>query len=252
MTRGLGRLALEVMCLALLACSPVLAGGFAVSPLRLELGPAVRSGVIEVRNTGSEKLSFQLEALEWAQDEAGKDKYSETRDLVFFPKIMSLNAGEEAIVRIGLRAALAPTEKTYRFFIEELPGVGRQPQGPSAQVTFLVRFGVPIFAAPISPQDGLAVEGFGLNKGTVELAAKNTGNRHQVVSGVQLRGTDTSGATVYSLDIADRYLLSGTKKSYTTTIAADQCHKIDVLAVEIKTDRLSETRKLNVNRSMCP
>ena len=57
---------------------------------------------------------------------------------------------------------------------------------------------------------------------------------------------------MYGLDIADRYLLAGILKSYTSDPHREQCQKIAVLAVEIKTDKLTEQRKLDVTRAMCP
>ena len=197
-------------------------------------------------------MNFQLEAMEWTQDATGKDLYAGTRDLIFFPKIMTLEPGEEGIVRVGIRPGTLTTVKTYRLFIEELPGAKKEPQTSGAQINFLIRFGVPIFSAPSQPQDSLDIETLGMRKGAFELAVKNTGNRHQIVKGVQLKGLDAAGNQVYSLDIADRYLLAGTRKSYTSTIGGEQCQKIAVLAVEVKTDRLSEIRKLDVTRAMCP
>ena len=54
--------------------------------MRLDLGPRAKSGVLTVTNEGEEKLNFQLQAMEWTQDAAGKDVYNETQDLIFFPQ----------------------------------------------------------------------------------------------------------------------------------------------------------------------
>jgi len=252
MTKGYRHRTIAATFWIFLTCAQALAGEFAVNPVRLELGTAARSAAITVTNEGNEKLSFQLQALEWSQDAAGKDQYKDTSDLIFFPKLMSVEPGQEAIVRVGLKLPSAGTERTYRLFIEELPGPRKAPQGAGAQINFLIRFGVPIFAAPVKPQDGLAIERFELKNGVIELAASNTGNRHQVVKGVHLKGTDSAGNAVFALDIADRYLLSGTRKSYTSSLTAEQCRRIAILAVEFKTDKLSEMRSLDVARAMCP
>jgi fimbrial chaperone protein len=236
----------------LLAGAPAVAGEFAVSPVRLELGAGVKSGVFTITNDGNDKLSFQIQAMEWSQDAAGKDQYAETRDLIFFPKIMSVEPGQEGVVRVGLRTPAASTEKTYRLFIEELPGVRKKPEGPGAQINFLIRFGAPIFAAPVQPQDGLQIEGLELKRGAILFSARNTGNRHQMVQGIHLKGTDTTGRAVFELDIADRYLLAGVQKPYTSAVTAEQCQRMAALEVELKTDKLSATRKLEVTRAMCP
>lgn len=232
--------------------APAWAGDFSVVPIRLELGSGVRSGVITVRNEGKEKLSFQLNAMEWLQDAAGADKYADTRDLIFFPKLMTVEPGEESIVRVGARTPVVPVEKTYRLFIEELPGPPEKaPEGKSAQIKVLLRFGAPVFVTPLQPQDSAEIARLDVAKGTVAIDVRNTGNRHQVVQGIHLKGTDAQGNEVYALTLADRYLLAGTTKSYTAVIAADQCARIVGLNVELKTDRLGVQRKLDVTRAMC-
>jgi fimbrial chaperone protein len=238
-------------CLFLLTCAQAFAGVFAVNPVRLDLGPRARSGVVTVTNEGEEKLNFQLQVMEWTQDAAGKDEYKETRDLIFFPKILAVEAGEEGIVRVGIRAPAVGNEKTYRLFLEELPGSRKPVEGNGAQINLLIRFGAPIFSATSAPQDNLEIEHFELKKGVIDLAAKNTGNRHQVVKGVHLKGADAAGNVIFALDLADRYLLAGTRKSYTSVIGVEQCLRIAVLSVEFKTDKANEIRKLDVTRAMC-
>ncbi|MDO8719853.1 MAG: fimbria/pilus periplasmic chaperone [Polaromonas sp.] len=243
---------LAAVCCTLFATVPAMAGEFSVNPIRLDLGASARSGVIAIRNEDKQKLSFQIDAKEWTQDLAGLDQYADTNGLIFFPKILSVEPGEEGLIRVGARAAAAPAEKTYRLFIEELPGATKALEGRGAQINVLIRFGAPVFIAPLKPQDSLDIESFSLTKGTVSLAAKNTGNRHQVVQGIELKGSDAGGKQVYALTLADRYLLTGTTKSYSTAIAADQCAKITRLSLEFKTDKLSVARHLDVTRAMCP
>lgn len=252
MTRSSGWMVLGVVCCALLAPAWAYAGQFSVNPVRLELGPAARSGAIAVRNEGKLPINFQLQAMEWAQDADGKDQYLETRDLIFFPKILTVEPGQEGVVRVGTRTPVVPTEKTYRLFIEELPSnVVDLPRTAGPQVSFLIRFGAAIFIAPLKPGDALEIGNLALVQGALTISARNTGNRHQVVQGVQIKGTDASGQEVYGMTLADRYLLAGTTKSFTTSIASTQCHKIAAIEVEIKTDRLSTKRKLEVGRAMC-
>jgi fimbrial chaperone protein len=250
MTHRICRLAGAAL-LTFFSCAQVFAGEFTVNPVRIDLGTTARSAAITVANEGKEKLNFQIQAMDWAQDAAGKDQYNETRDLIFFPRIMSVEPGQEAVIRVGLKSGAAASERTFRLFIEELPGVVKKTEGNSAQINFLVRFGLPIFAAPIQPRDGLAIEGLELKDGVITVAARNTGNRHQVYKSMRLEGTDFSGNRVYGLDIADRYLLAGILKSYTATLTPEQCRNIAVLGIEITTDRLTETRKLDVSRAMC-
>lgn len=239
----------------LLACASTHAQ-FAVSPIRLELGANARSGAIAVRNESKEAITFQVQSLAWTQDAEGKDHYEESKDLVFFPKLLTVEPGQEALVRVGTKTPLVPSEKTYRLFIEQLPAPA-QTDGKAggsrgtAQVNVLIRFGAPIFVGPVTPQDSAQFTALQLSKGTLTLGVKNTGNRHQMVQGIEIKGTDAQGNEVYALTLADRYLLAGTAKSYTTAIPPAQCNRIAGLTVELKTDKLGLKNRLDVTRAMC-
>ena len=67
-------------------------------------------------NEGEESVTVQLEAMEWSQDANGVDQYFTTKDLVIFPKIVSLVKAEDRIIRLGYqgRPAIA-RERTYRI-----------------------------------------------------------------------------------------------------------------------------------------
>lgn len=187
----------------------------------------------------------------WTQDSDGKDVLTETPDLVFFPKILSVDPDQEGLIRIGTKAATVPVEKAYRLFIEELPDTVKLPDGNAAQINVLIRFGAAVFVAPLEFRDSLDIERFVISKGIMTITARNSGNRHQMVQGIKLKGTDTAGKEVYGLTLGDRYLLAGTAKSYTTTLAPDLCAKLVGLKFEFKTDRLATSRKLTVARDMC-
>lgn len=243
-------LATVFLCCGLFA--PPAGGEFVVSPVRLDLGPTSRSGAIKVRNDGKDKIGFQLEAMEWRQDAAGKDQYVPTQELVFFPKIMSVEPGDEGVIRVGARTPLVETEKTYRLFIQELPGTVKKSENSTAQVNFLIRFGAPVFVGPMKPQDGLTLENVGMLKGAVSLSARNGGNRHQIIQGIHLKGADAAGKELYALTLSDRYLLAGTSKAFSAEVPAAQCALLASLTVEVKTDKLNTVRKLDVTPSMCP
>lgn len=251
MTSSLPVRAAIAVCVAFLCSVPAAAGEFSVNPVRLELGAAARSGAISVRNEGKHPLSFQVQAKEWQQDAQGKDVYLATSDLVFFPKIMTVDPGQDGVIRVGTRTPLVATEKTYRLYIEELPSNVVRPEGPGAKVNFLIRFGAPIFVGPASPKDALELAAPALAAGQLAFAARNTGNRHQMVQSIRVRGTDAQGQEVMSLALADRYLLSGASKSYATAIPAEQCHKLAALDVEMTTDKQEAKRRIEVSRSMC-
>ena len=234
---------------------PAWGGAFSVNPIKLDLGAAARSGVLVVKNEGLEKLTFQIETKAWTQDANGKDQYTDSTDLIFFPKILSLDVGTEGVIRVGVKNPIVAAEKTYRVFIEELPGVAPPPGESgtrgSAQISVLIRFGAPIFVAPIKSDDSADITSLGVSKAVVDLTIKNTGNRHQLLQGIELRGVDSFGKEIYALTLADRYLLNGASKGYKAAIPADQCAKLSALSVELKTDKAGAKRKIDVYPSSC-
>ena len=74
-----------------------------VAPIRLDFDKGTKSGVITVSNDSAEKVHLQIKAAEWIQDAEGKDKYSDTSDLIYFPKIMILDKNEEKVLRTGIK-----------------------------------------------------------------------------------------------------------------------------------------------------
>ncbi len=98
------------------------AGDWRVSPIRLDLGRDAKSGAVTVANDSDDRLQVQMKAYEWTQDAEGKDRYEETGEILFFPRMMILERKEEKILRAGIRVPAVAKEKTYRLFIEEIPG----------------------------------------------------------------------------------------------------------------------------------
>ena len=234
-----------------MGCIAATAGDFIVNPVRLDVKQSAKSASVSVVNDGPDKLSFQLQAMEWSQDNDGKDVYTDTGNLIFFPKLMSIDPGQEAIVRLGFKTSATSVEKTYRLFIEELPGIVKKAEGNSAQINFLVRFGLPIFAAPIVPQDGLVINAVELKRGVLSFMAQNSGNRHQMYKSIRIEGTNAANVPVFGLDIADRYLLASLSKPYKATLSARQCRELASVIIHIETDRLEQSRKFDVKPDMC-
>lgn len=235
----------------LLLAGDAFAGEFTINPIRLDLGASAKSGAFVIKNEDKRPISFQMQAMQWSQDAAGKDVYSDTQGLVFYPKILTIEPGQEGLIRVGAKGSAEPTEKTYRLFIEELPGLPQSGQENGAQIKVMIRFGAPVFVTPPVSRDALDIDALTLDKGIITFAAKNSGNRHHFVQGIDLKGEDASGAALYAVTLADRYLLNGSVKHYDAKIPAAQCAKLERLTLEYVTDKRTEKRTLAVNPSMC-
>jgi fimbrial chaperone protein len=144
-------------------------------------------------------------------------------------------------------------EKTYRLFIEELPQPTSAPASApkGAAITVLIRFGAPIFVKPVNPQDRIDIERFELSGGSIRLTVRNSGNQHQLVEGIHFKGLGAQAESLYATTLADRYLLAGTVKQYTTAIPKSTCETLVSLVAEIKTDKAHASGQIQAGRPMC-
>lgn len=220
-----------------------------VTPIRLDFDKGSKSGVITVKNDSSEKVHLQIKAAEWIQDIEGKDKYSETSDLVYFPKIMILEKNEEKVLRTGIKTSTVDKEKTYRLFIEEIP----QPRtAEGAVVAVAIRFGVPIFIKPEKEDPRGEIEQIDISKGVFKAVVKNTGNVHLMINSITIKGTNKEGNEVYAKDLSGWYLLNGSSRTYSTDIPQDKCKEIEKVSIEVTTkEKINFNGKLDVDKEMC-
>lgn len=239
-------------CLAAGLSAAALAGDFSVTPIRIFLDKGRKADVVTVKNDGTEPLRFEIRPKIWSQGPSGEDVYTDTADLLVFPRLMALKAGEDRDIRIGMKIPPGATEKTYRVFITELPPAKREASDQrSANVGFLINFGVPVFFAPLKPAPALEVAGFELTDGRIDARLANTGNVHLFVEEMTVTGFDSSGAEVYRKAISDRYLLAGTSKAYAQDIPAAECAALAVIAYNVRTDQVSANAKKDVGKNSC-
>jgi fimbrial chaperone protein len=207
------------------------AGDWRVSPIRLDLGRDAKSGAVSVANDSDDRLQVQMKAFEWTQDAEGKDRYEETGEILFFPRVPAV-----------------AKEKTFRLFIEEIPGP-RKAEGVNVAVA--IRFGVPIFVKPLKEEARGEVGAMTMSAGALLVPVNNTGNVHFVVQSVLLRGRNGAGKEIFSRELSGWYLLAGVSRGYTTTVPLEACGTMAVIEAEVKTDKLLLRGRLVVDRSMC-
>jgi fimbrial chaperone protein len=202
----------------LLACPSVtLAGAFGVSPIRVDLDPGTRSGLINVVNDDERKLFFQLKLYEWSQTPDGEDQYRESSDLLFFPPIFSIEPKDKRLVRVGVKAPPGEKERAFRLFIEELPDPNAPP-GAGAQIAVLLRFGVPIF---LSGGKGEALPDISVApsaKGSLQVAIRNNGNRQIRFEELTAKAGDRVVAKTTGW-----YVFPGATRSFALPVAAKDC-----------------------------
>jgi len=152
--------------------SSALAGGFAVVPLRADLGKN-RTSSLSVTNTEEEAKTFEVRAVSWKQENR-TDSYVQTDDLLLAPATFRLEKGASQVVRIQLNRPLDTAEHAYRVFIDEVP-VAKEIK-PNTLKT-VVSMAVPVFVAPASGPiaKGQAALKASLQKDVINIELSNSG-----------------------------------------------------------------------------
>ena len=196
--RSSGRLTGAIICTLFAASS---ASAMGISPVLVELSPKARVASVTLTNPSGQAKTFQAQALSWRQDDAA-DQYLENGDLLVSPAIAKIGAGETQVFRVLLRgAAPVQTEKAYRLILEEITQESERTQG-QAMVNMLLRFNLPVFAAPAAPARAVLRWrqcAAAADKGCVRL--DNDGNRRIRLSAMTVQGPGwkkdlPNGATV--------------------------------------------------------
>jgi fimbrial chaperone protein len=229
---------------------PIFCSGqeWSVSPIRLEFASEKASGVITISNNSAKRLNCQMKAFRWTQDEEGKDRYTETRDIIFFPRLMVIEPKDRKVIRVGTKVSASQAEQTYRLFVED---VTPSQSGEGANVVFAIRFGVPIFLKPFKEKTEGVIERIAMDKGVIEVTVKNTGNSHFIIQKITVRAVGPGSEAILSKDLPGWYLLSGSVKNHTMEIPRESCRKIARVEIEVKTDKFTLKDDLNVQKTMC-
>jgi len=148
-----------------------LAGGFAVVPLRADLGKN-RTSSLTVTNT-EEAKTFEVRAVSWKQQNRA-DSYTQTDDLLLAPATFRLEKGASQVVRIQLNKPLDGAEHAYRIFVDEVPAA--KEIRPNSLKT-VVSMAIPVFVAPASGPiaKGQAALKASLAKDVISVELSNTG-----------------------------------------------------------------------------
>lgn len=204
------RLAMHILCFMgfVYPFAPSYAGGFTISPVRLELSDTRRVGSFTIRNDAASPVTIDVRAVQWTQNESSDD-YNHTRDIIITPMIFSLEPGASQVIRVGLRRESDLShELSYRLFLTEIPAAAPT-QKPGIAMT--LRLSVPLFLKPKTPSKP-RVE-WTLNReeeGVLRLTAKNVGTAHIQLANLALK----HGEDVVAKHSAPAYLLPGSTRNW--------------------------------------
>ncbi|BCL74849.1 hypothetical protein JHS3_05850 [Jeongeupia sp. HS-3] len=188
----------------LFSASAAHATGFGVSPVRIDFTPQDRANAITVTNNSDAMLRVAVSLKAWQQDTAGKDQYTPSDALVYFPRQLELPPKGSKVIRLGPKAARGEKEQAFRLYVSEQPEAGASRQG---QVAMLVSFGIPVFVQPLQPAPSAKVTPT-VAKGRLDVRIENDGNTTLKIK--QAKFSD--GSAVDHFDAW--YLLPGVARRY--------------------------------------
>lgn len=217
---------------------PTAAATFKVSPIQIYLYAGKTTELLAVENQSSEPVRLQVTAFGWSQSPRGDIELAPTVDVVFFPALLTLEAGKERKIRIGVSKPAGAVERTYRVFVEELPPLEKPSQaGNRSEVKVLTRFGVPIFVQPAKVTKSGAIENAKLDSGTVKFQVRNTGNAAFSLLSVRISGAGADGKQTFENQAAGWYVLAGGERIYEIAIPPADCRRTKTISLEAKTER---------------
>lgn len=243
------------LLLGLFLCLTTRAWGtsFTVSPIQIVLTASTTSALLTVANQSDETLRLEVSAFAWDQDPDGQMQLTATEDVLFFPSLLTLGPGERRNVRVGAATAVAPSEKTYRIFVEELP----PPEGGSTApkksgVRILTRMGIPVFIPPAKPAAKCRIEELAAHRGRLSFSVRNAGNVHLLAGEVRVRGIGARDEQLFERRTDGWYVLAGGARDYVLEIPSAECHKTRAVAVEVETEQGSVAERVELPPDGCP
>lgn len=186
-----------------------------VAPTQLELGPGQRNTSLQVRNTSEQPRNIQVLLLRWTQD--GKDRYEDSNELAYFPKLLTLDAQSSRTIRIGLlQAADGDQEVAYRLAVRELPDLSSS----NSPVNFASQIRVPVFVGG-SEDTGTswAISELKQSGQQFSVTISNQGRQHIRIREISVQAHDADEHAINSLQASGWRVLAGGRYDFTLTPA---------------------------------
>ena len=194
-----------------LPSSPVHAGTFSISPVRVELSAGAQTGALTIRNQDAAPVVIQAQAMLWEQQD-GLDRLMPTRDILVSPAVFTVPANGSQLVRVALRVPADPQrELSYRVILTEVP---QQASPEFTGLNVALRLSLPVFVAPAaSAKPQLKWSATRNADGAITLTAHNVGEAHDRILTFSVAPSAGSAPAV-SQDVT-AYLLPGQARTWT-------------------------------------
>ena len=148
--------------------------GISIYPTTLILDQKQPIETLTIRNQSTRETVYELAGYKWTQND-GDDVLTLDKSFIVTPPVVTLAAGEERLVRVGLISDHpgTPGEEAYRLRISELPS----PAGPSASnLNVRLQVLLPVFAKQPVMGPNLQFSAFRDDSGRVCIDGLNMGD----------------------------------------------------------------------------
>jgi fimbrial chaperone protein len=201
-----------------------------VSPIELELTSAAKNGTLTIHNGGTTPLRLQVTAAAWQQGRKGELLLSATRDVTFFPGLLTVAPGEKRNVRVAAAAPFEDVEKTYRVFIEQLPG---PPSRAENAIRVRTKIGIPVYLEPPVPAARAELAELARDGARLSFVLRSTGNVRIQPSSVRVVGRDGAGAVVFERPLPTWYVLARGDRAYDSEAPRGDCARVRTVSAEV-------------------
>lgn len=201
-----------------------------VSPIELELTSAAKTATLTIHNGGTEPLRLQVTAVAWQQGRRGEMLLSPTRDVTFFPGLLTVAPGDKRNVRVAAAAPFGDVEKTYRVFVEQLPGA---PSRTENAIRVRTKIGIPVYLEPPAPAARAELAELARSGSRISFVLKSTGNVRIQPSSVRVVGRDEAGAVVFERPLPAWYVLARGDRAYDSEAPRGDCARVTTVSAEV-------------------
>lgn len=222
---------------------------FRVDPVKLELGQGRATALVTVHNVGDDTLRLQVTGFRWEETPGGVMHLEPTEEIVFFPALLTVEAGKTKNVRVGTSLRPGAMEASFRLFFQELPPAEQQ---PGMGVRILTRFGVPVFVLPLHPEHGLRVDPLPPAGGAQRFRVVNTGTVHAMVREIRVSGRGASGKDLFHKRLQGWYILAGGVRDYDLPLSSPERAGLVRLEVEVETEAGTVSGEFSVASAAAP
>lgn len=196
--------------LALVLATPVYAGMFSVTPVRIFMSAKDKAVALTITNESEEDLVMQADVYAWKQKPDGEDDLVLTEDMLVSPPIIKAPAKSHQVVRLARLIPAQPGQQmTYRLIVREIPEA--HPAKNKVQLQLALAFSMPVFITPPEAKRKLDCVVARVAANAVNATCENTGSAYAQLVDFEL--SRQSGEKLASRDKGG-YILPTIKRSF--------------------------------------